>query len=225
MLRRFAELDPKSLPQLWYTVVSYLGDGDLSGARRTVAEARPRLSQPELVAHIAAFYDLVWVLDAEQLELLRRLSPAAFDDDAAGWAMCQAEAAWLGGDVAGAREYAGKSAVGFGEQLAAAPGDAQLHAARGVVLAMAGRGAEAVQDGERALDLGGPDKDFNAGPYILYSLARIHVLNGETEKAIDALERLVKVPNLFTRGWLRIDPYVAPLRSNPRFQKLVAASK
>ena len=225
MLRRFAELDPNSLPQLWYTVVSYLGGGDLSGARRTVADARPRLSQPELVAHIAAFYDLVWVLDAEQLELLRRLSPAAFDDDAAGWAMCQAEAAWLGGDVAGAREYAGKSVVGFGEQLAAAPGDAQLHAARGVALAMAGRGAEAVQDGERALDLGGPDKDLNAGPFILYSLARIHVLNGEMEKAIDALERLVKVPNLVTRGWLRIDPYVAPLRSNPRFQKLVAASK
>jgi hypothetical protein len=34
----------------------------------------------------------------------------------------------------------------------------------------------------------------------------------------------VKIPYILSPGWLKIDPNVDPLRENPRFQKLIAAT-
>ncbi|MFL5494279.1 MAG: TPR end-of-group domain-containing protein, partial [Gemmatimonadales bacterium] len=64
--------------------------------------------------------------------------------------------------------------------------------------------------------------DGYIGPYLQHQLARIYVLVGEPEKAIDQLESLLKMPYFLSPGWLRIDPNFAPLRGNPRFEKLVA---
>ena len=50
------------------------------------------------------------------------------------------------------------------------------------------------------------------------------LIDGEPEKAIDRLERLLKIPYLLSPGWLRIDPTWDSLRGNPRFQKLVAGA-
>src|SRR5688500_17262351 len=50
------------------------------------------------------------------------------------------------------------------------------------------------------------------------------LIDGESEKAIDRLERLLKIPYLLSPGWLRIDPTLDSLRGNPRFQKLVAGA-
>ena len=33
------------------------------------------------------------------------------------------------------------------------------------------------------------------------------------------------MPALISAGWLKIDPNYAPLRGNPRFEKLVAGAK
>ena len=57
-----------------------------------------------------------------------------------------------------------------------------------------------------------------------HQLARIYTVVGEPDKAVDQLEALLKMPYFLSPGWLRIDPNFAPLRGNPRFQKLVAGS-
>ena len=60
-----------------------------------------------------------------------------------------------------------------------------------------------------------------AAPYARHQLVRVYILAGEHEKAIDALEPLLKVPYYLTPGWLRVDPSFDPLRKHPRFLKLV----
>ena len=57
-----------------------------------------------------------------------------------------------------------------------------------------------------------------------HRLARISILTGEPEKALDQLEPLLKVPYYLTPGWLKIDLNLDPLRGNPRFERFVKGS-
>jgi hypothetical protein len=66
--------------------------------------------------------------------------------------------------------------------------------------------------------------DAYIGPYIQLQLVRIYMLTGETEKALDRLEPLLRVPFYLSPGWLRLDPTFQPLRGNPRFQRLLGGS-
>jgi hypothetical protein len=50
----------------------------------------------------------------------------------------------------------------------------------------------------------------------------MYLLVGEPEKALDQLEPLLKMPYYLSPGWLRINPTFAPLKGNPRFEKLIA---
>jgi serine/threonine-protein kinase len=80
---------------------------------------------------------------------------------------------------------------------------------------------EAVREGERAVALQPITKDAYGGPYVQHLLARIYLLIGEHEKALDRLELLLRIPYFLSPGWLRIDPTFAPLKGNPRFERLV----
>ena len=77
----------------------------------------------------------------------------------------------------------------------------------------------------RAVSLVPVAKDAFVGPTYQHQLARIYILAGEPEKALDKLEPLLKIPYVLSPGWLEIDPTFDPLRKNPRFQRLVAAAK
>ncbi len=60
--------------------------------------------------------------------------------------------------------------------------------------------------------------------YLVSLLARTYTLVGEQEKAIDMLESLLGARYFVSPAWLKIDPNFEALRSNPRFQKLIAAA-
>jgi hypothetical protein len=91
----------------------------------------------------------------------------------------------------------------------------------GLALAYLGRKAEAVREGQRGVELLPISRDAGTGRYIQLQLARIYLLVGEPEKALDQLEPLLRMPYYLSPGWLRIDPTFDPLRNNPRFKKLV----
>ncbi|HTR04423.1 MAG TPA: tetratricopeptide repeat protein, partial [Thermoanaerobaculia bacterium] len=214
-------LAPTDLSLIETKAMAYLGEGDLAGAR-AVLKAAPREVEPTaLVAYLANYYDLVWVLDEEQRELLLRLTQSAFDDDRGSWALCLVQAYALKGDAANVRTYAEEARKAFEEQLRATPNDPGRRVVLGLALAYLGRKEEAIREGERGVALDPVSKDALNGPYNQHQLARIFLLVGEPEKALDQLEPLLKIPYYLSPGWLKIDPNFDPLRKNPRFQKLV----
>ena len=202
--------------------MAYLAQGDLPRARAVILSAPAEVEPTALVANFANYWDLCWALDDAQQQLLLRLGPSVYDDDRGTWGIVRAQTYYLRGDRAKARIYADSARQGIDETLRATPDDAQRRVFLGLALAYLGRKAEAMKEGERAVALVPASRDGYIGPYLQHQLARTYVLVGEPEKAIDQLEALLKMPYFLSPGWLRIDPNFAPLKGNPRFEKLVA---
>jgi tetratricopeptide (TPR) repeat protein len=224
-INRGLSLAPNNLALIQAKALTFLAEGDLAGARAVFKPAQKEVEPTALVAYQATYNDLVWVLDEPQRELLLRLMPNAFDDDRGAWGLCLVQAYALKGETANVRTYAEEARKAFEEQLRATPGDAQRHVLLGLALAYLGRKEEAIREGERSLALLPVTKDAIAGPYNQHQLARIYILVGEPEKALDQLEPLLKIPYYLSPGRLKIDPNFDPLRKNPRFQKLVGGAK
>ncbi len=220
VLDRGLALAPDHLGMIGLKSTSFLAEGNLAGARATVATAARVVEPTALVAYLASYGDLAWVLDAEQRELLLRLTPSAFDGNRAAWGICMAQADALKGDARNLRVHAEEARKASEEQLRSAPDDAQLHAFLGLALAYLGEKEAAIREGERAVQL------WPENGYVKHLLARVDTLVGEPEKAVRQLELAVKAPGYYvTPAWLAIDPNFEALRGNPRFQKLVAGAK
>jgi serine/threonine-protein kinase len=214
-------LAPSYVVGLQYLAMIALAQGDLAGARAVLTAVPEEMDSGALLAHIAVYADLFWVLDETQQQQLLQLPLSAFGDDRVGWGLALAGTHMLRGNQVRARAYADSARIVAEEQLRVAPGDAQLHVLHGLSLAYTGRKSEAVRAGQRGVALMPIGKDAGIGPYLQHQLVRIYLLVGEPDKAMDQLEPLLKVPYYLTPSWLKIDPNFAPLRGNPRFRRLV----
>ena len=213
-----AALQPSNLSLVEARSMVRLARGDLAAGRAVLVQPPADVDLPTFVAYIATYWDLYWVLDDEQRALLKRLTPASFDGDAGSWGLALAGVYEMERDRRRAAAYGDSARAAFEQQLYAAPENAQLHALLGVALGYAGRKEAAIREGERAVAL--DSSQTQQGKYFQHQLARIYILTGEPEKALDRLEPLLKKPYYLSPGWLRIDPTFAPLRGNPRFERL-----
>ena len=229
-LRRYAAADsaadralvlaPTSVDAVWQKVVVELSVGRLDSARAVIRASAGQVDPGALFSYLAIYQDLGWVLDDEQQRLVLAMPPSAFDNDRANWGIIRTQLYHLRGDRAQATIYADSARIAFAEQSRAAPADAARHALLGLALAYLGRKAEAIREGQRAMELRPISRDAAQGPYMQLQLVRIYMLVGEPDKALDQLEPLLKIPYYLSPGWLRIDPTFDSLRSNPRFRRL-----
>jgi len=221
---RATALAPGNFVYLLYGVLADLQHGDLAAARRRMHAPAVSTDPAALVAYFGEYYDLGWTLDSAQDKLLFSLGVDYFDGDTAVWQIVRAQQFHLHGDEANTRSAAERARAAFEAQLKVNPRDPQRLLFAALCLAYLGRNAEAIQEAERAPTIQPSYRD-NAlnGPYFDQVLARVYMTAGKPEQALDILEKLLQHPYYLTPAWLRIDPTFAPLRGNPRFQKLVAS--
>ena len=221
-LDRGLALAPADISMREHRAMVDLGRGDLAGAQAIIRAAPKEVDPGDLVAYLGNYWDLYWVLDENQQQLLLRLTPSAYDNDRAVRGIVDAHVYWLRGDKARARAFADTARMTFAEQLRTTPDDAQRNILYGVALAYLGRKDEAIKAGERGLSLLPISKDAYTGAYFQHQLVRMYILLNQPEKALDRLEPLLRMPYDLSPGWLRIDPMFAPLKGNPRFERLLA---
>ncbi len=218
---RARALRPSSISIFYFQAHLDVAKGDLAGARQTLREAERVTDSTTVVAYVALREELLWLLDDAQQRLLLTLTPAALDGGRADWAFALAQTYWRRGDLRRARAFADTARVAYSRLIQAEmnPADlAQLMATQAVALAYFGQKQEAIRRGVEALSA---SKLAAAPPwqpsYIRILLARIYLLGGEQESALDQLEQVEYPPP----GYFKIDPDLAPLRGNPRFARLV----
>jgi serine/threonine-protein kinase len=128
----------------------------------------------------------------------------------------------LRGDAGQARAYYDSAAVAARAELQERPDAYLTYGALGVVEAYLGHRAQALQEGRRAVELLPPSKDALDAPSARRQLAEIYTVLGEPDAAIEQLQAALAVPSDVSAAGLKADPTWAPLRSNPRFEQLVA---
>jgi TolB-like protein/DNA-binding SARP family transcriptional activator len=198
--------------------------GDLKGARRFLPDVSANISPTGTEDVIVSLQDIVLLLSDEQQTRLLRLTPAALDGDTAALALAKALVHWRRNQRALARASFDSARVVLQAKIRRHPDqDPFYHTMLGLALAGLEQGEYAVKEGERAIALlpypaGGPESTLMPA-----NLARIHVLLGHREKAIDVLIGVFSRPGPLSAAWLRVDPFWDPLRGSPRFQRLAAA--
>jgi tetratricopeptide (TPR) repeat protein len=105
------------------------------------------------------------------------------------------------------------------------PDDARFHSALGIAYAGLGRKQDAIREGKIGVNLLPITKEAMRGYRRVSDLARIYVMVGEFDLAIDQIEFLLSIPGELSIPLLRLDPVWAPLREHPRFKKLLQEEK
>jgi tetratricopeptide (TPR) repeat protein len=200
--------------------------GDLPGARRALASAYQVADSSAVVAYVALREDLMWLLDDTQQRRLLTLTPADLDGGRGDWALALAETYYRRGERAKARAYGDSAFAAYVPLIphALSEGDrAQFTALQALALACGGDTRAAVAKGESALKAAETAHSGQSG-YIQSLLIRVLIMGGQRERALDLLEPLVRERgSRISPGFLRINGDYAPLRGNPRFERLASS--
>jgi len=124
-----------------------------------------------------------------------------------------------------ARKYYDEARNVLEAKIQQQPDDARFHSALGIAYAGLGRKEDAIREGKIGVNLLPITKEAMRGCYRAADLARICVMVGEFDRAIDQIEYLLSIPGDLSIPLLRLDPVWAPLREHPRFKKLLAGGK
>ena len=211
-----------------------LGFSDFSRTGDTAALRKPLESvaqQGPEAAREVAYHLLVcsWMeRDKAGAEKAVALIPAegianSFDEALVPREFCVGRTAWLFGDKQTAQTALTAARAIFERITREQPNYAQAWSYLGLTDAMLGRRNDAIGEGKRACEILPYEKDSWAGPAFMTYLATIYAWSGEKDAALEQLEKSTQHPTGVSYGELKTSPDWDSLRSDPRFENIVAS--
>ncbi|MDH3369027.1 MAG: hypothetical protein OEO17_14390, partial [Gemmatimonadota bacterium] len=167
---------------------------------------------------------LFWERKADSLLALLRRTPQPVFDGQQFYLPTALYAAWahqLRGDGVAAQAAFGSSRALLDSVVALLPDDWRVHAARGLALAGLGRRHEALREVRWLEQSPAYREDALDGPLLGEDRARILAAVGESDAALEEIERFLTRPSELSVHTLRLDPRWDPIRNDPRFQALL----
>ncbi len=213
-------------PYFWKARVHLHWTGSTAKARATLEEGLARSTSDRWWVELP----LAWVAAlegryAEALERLRATPETLFNthENFVPKAEYYARIYGLTNRPDLARAYHDSARALLAPKVQDDPDNATLRSALGIALAGLRRKDEAVREGSKAVELMPVSRDALDGQFRVLDLARIYVMVGEQELALDQLESIMSPHSglAVTPTSLRIDPTWAPLHGNPRFEHLL----
>ena len=202
-----------------------LWHGDLATARDVMEDGLKRIDPTTYPREFCNLMVTIDIWDGRYQDALTRLSEAPEAPETSAWpahyALQKAQIyGYLENKALAKQSY--ESARAFLEdKVDEHPDVAEYHSLFGRAYAGLGDKEKALEHGELGTKLLPVTKDAGGGARRVEDLARIYVMVGKHELAIEQLEYLLSIPSRFSRQLLRLDPTWKPLQKYPRFQKLV----
>ena len=135
---------------------------------------------------------------------------------------------WYQALIARAKGDSAKATAAFREcreilaqRLLVKPEHARTIAVLAQVDAALGQKDLAIREAQHAVNLMPTSKDIYDGALVLEGLAQVYTWTGDRDRAIEMLQKLQAMPGYTNYGRLKLHPLWAPLRGDPRFQKIV----
>jgi len=196
-------------------------DGTTDRAHSLLQQSFYRIDPAQLLVGSEASWIVLNVFGEDYAPTLERLAVDEPGVDSGYYYLAKAQvgAQFGGGEIA--RAYYDSARVVFEARLGDGPQHLAPHNALGIAYAGLGERQQAIRHGQLAVELLSVTRDAVTGPNRVLDLARIYVMVGEYEAAIDQIEYLLSIPSPMSAALLRVDPFWDPLRSYARFQALV----
>ena len=198
-----------------------IAEGDLAEAQRILAQV------PSDVGTETRFHTALYQHDYAAATQIIATAPAEIVDDIFGGEFplsgADAQIARARGDTQKAHTAFLAARERFEKKKAAEPKDPWYFKDLALLDAGLGRKEEAIREVGQAVSLVPVAKDSLFGPWMLYHLASVYAWTGERDLAIEQLENISKLAGDLSYGDLRFNPCWDSLRSDPRFEKIVAS--
>ena len=160
---------------------------------------------------------------AVQRALFSLTGCGCFDENVpfpSGW--CEGQLAKWRGDESAAVAAFTSARSELSQTVQKQPDYAAALCALGVIDAVLGNKADAIREGERAVELTPVSKNAIEGATLVRYLAVIYAWTGEKDRAIQRLAETTYLPGShISYGYLQLHPLWDPLRGDPRFQAIV----